>query len=167
MKWPFKLCLLGKKVWNRFIVSPMKCSMVGKCGNKVSFGAHSSVEGWQNIFIGDHVSIGMDCRFVSTRARITIGDHVMFGPRVTIVTGDHRIDIKDKPMIMVTDKEKLEVNDQNVIFEGDNWIGANAVILKGVTIGKGAVVAAGAIVTKSVPPMAVVGGNPAHIIKYR
>ena len=91
----------------------------------------------------------------------------MFGPHVTIISGDHRTDIKGKPMFEVTDAEKLPENDKDIIFEGDNWIGANVIILKGVTIGKGAVVAAGAVVTKDVPPYAIVGGGVAKTIKNR
>lgn len=54
-----------------------------------------------------------------------------------------------------------------MVFEGDNWIGANATILKGVTIGEGAVVAAGAVVTKDVAPYTIVGGVPAKYIGDR
>lgn len=54
-----------------------------------------------------------------------------------------------------------------IIVEDEAWIGSNAIVLSGVTIGKGAIVAAGAIVTKSVPPYAIVGGNPAKIIRYK
>jgi len=68
---------------------------------------------------------------------------------------------------MVTDEEKLEENDQDIIFEGDNWIGMNVTILKGVTIGKGSIIAAGAIVTKSIPPYSISGGVPAKVLKYR
>lgn len=70
-------------------------------------------------------------------------------------------------MTTVTDNEKLPDNDKDVVFEGDNWIGANAIILKGVTVGKGSVVSAGAVVTHDVPPYAIVGGVPAKVIKYR
>lgn len=58
-------------------------------------------------------------------------------------------------------------NDQDVIIEGDNWIGMNTTILKGVTIGRGCIVAAGAIVTKSTPPYSIVAGVPAKVIKMR
>lgn len=67
----------------------------------------------------------------------------------------------------VRDDNKLPENDAPVVFEGDNWIGANAMILKGVTVGEGAVVAAGALVTKDVPPYTVVGGVPARPVKDR
>ena len=68
-------------------------------------------------------------------------------------------------MIAVT--EKLPENDQDVVFEGDNWIGANVTILKGVTIGEGAVIAAGSVVNKVVPSYSVVGGVPARVIRMR
>lgn len=62
---------------------------------------------------------------------------------------------------------KLPENDLDVVFEGDNWIGMNSTILKGVTIGRGCVVAAGAVVNKSTPPYSVVGGVPAKVLKMR
>lgn len=70
-------------------------------------------------------------------------------------------------MYDVKDEDKREDDDQDVKFEGDNWIGANSTILKGVTIGEGAVVAAGAVVTKDVPSYSVVGGVPAKVIQMR
>ena len=149
------------------IISPLKTELVGACGNGVRMGAGVTAEGWQNICIGNNVSIGMECRFLCTRAPISIGNDVMFGPRVMVISGDHRTDITDRPMMTLTDSNKRANDDQEICFEGDNWIGAGAIILKGVTIGKGAVVAAGAVVTKDIPQMAIVGGMPAKVIKYR
>jgi acetyltransferase-like isoleucine patch superfamily enzyme len=59
------------------------------------------------------------------------------------------------------------VNKGPIIIEDEAWIGAYAIVMSGVTIGKGAIVAAGAVVTRDVPPYAIVGGNPAKIIKFR
>ena len=91
----------------------------------------------------------------------------MFAPNVTVVTGSHRYDIVGKYMKEIDNSQKLPENDQDVIFEGDNWIASNAIILKGVTVGKGAIVAAGAVVTKNVPPYSIVGGAPAKVLKMR
>ena len=113
------------------------------------------------------MSIGKNNLFLCSRAKIIIGDHVMFGPNVTVITGRHRSDMVGRYMITVADEEKRPEDDQEVVFVGDNWIGANATILKGVTIGRGAVVAAGAVVTKSVPPYTICGGVPAKTIKNR
>ena len=91
----------------------------------------------------------------------------MTGPRVTMITGGHRYDIKERPMKSIGNEEKLPENDLDIILEGDNWIGANATILKGVTVGQGAVIAAGAVVTKDVLPYSIVAGVPAKMIKMR
>lgn len=121
----------------------------------------------EHVTVGNDVYIGPEALFMCTRAPIIIGDGVQFGPRVTIITGDHRIDIVGKTIIQVKDDEKLPENDRPVTICGDNWIGANATILKGVTVNEGAVIAAGAVVTRDVPAYAIVGGVPARVIKYR
>lgn len=69
-----------------------------------------------------------------------------------------------------SDKDKYDVNrefDQDVIIEEDVWCGANVTILKGVTVGRGSIIAAGAVVTKSIPPYSIAGGVPAKVIKQR
>lgn len=137
-----------------------------KCGNNFRMGLHNQMS-YQNIVIGNNVSIGDNSCFMSSKAKIIIGDHVMFGPHVFLITGNHRTDIKNKFMDEITDEEKILENDEDIVLEGDNWIGAGAIILKGVRVGKGAVVGAGALVTKDVPENAIVGGNPAKVIKYR
>lgn len=104
---------------------------------------------------------------MSSRAKIIVGDHVMVGPGVTVITGNHKIDVVGKYLDEITDKEKDPDDDQDIVFEGDNWIGANVTILKGVTIGEGAVVAAGSVVTKDVEPYSIYGGVPAKKLKMR
>ena len=150
----------------RFFAFPVIRVSLGKCGKNVRV-ANGRFSGINNVQIGNNVSLGTGFTLLSSRAKIYIGDDVMFGPGVTVVTGDHRTDILDRPMTTVTDNEKLPDNDKDVVFEGDNWIGANAIILKGVTVGKGSVISAGAVVTHAVPPYAIVGGVPARVIKYR
>ena len=136
------------------------------CGNSVSIPSNIKFYGY-NLKIGNRVSLGYGSIFMCTRADIHIGDNVMFGPNVTMITGDHRIDVVGKYMIDLRDEDKLPENDQPIILEGDNWIGANVTILKGVTIGEGSVVAAGAVVNKDIPPYAIAAGVPARVIKYR
>ena len=113
------------------------------------------IAGRRNISIGDNVSIGPRCLFYASRADLTIGNHVMVGPEVMVITGDHRIDIQGIYMDEVTNEMKLPQNDQPVTIEDDCWIGARVLILKGVTIGKGSVVAGGATVLTNVPPYSI------------
>lgn len=154
------------RVFHRVCVLPCIKACLAQAGRNVYIGRNSNGT-WNRVYVGDNVSMGDGIRILSTRADVHIGNDVMFGPDVTVITGNHRIDDLSKPMILIRDSEKLPENDQDVVFEGDNWIGARAIILKGVTIGKGSVVAAGAVVTRGVPPYSIVGGVPATIIGYR
>lgn len=115
--------------------------------------------------IDDGSSIPKGSTFYCTEAPLTIGKKVIFGPNPTIITGDHRIDVIGK--YIMDSKEKLPENDAPVVIEDDVWCGANVTILKGVTIGHGSVVAAGAVVTKSFPPYSIIGGVPAKLLKMR
>lgn len=158
---------LFPRSWNKFVKQPIiRCSMAS-CGKYVSIGDGFKAVGIANIQMGNHVSLGSDNRFITTRAKVIIGDYVMTASNVTFITGGHDYSSKDIPMIMVKEEDKAEDVDQPIVLEGDNWIGANVTILKGVTIGYGVVVAAGSVVTKSVPPYTIVGGVPAKVIKER
>lgn len=155
------------KTWEKAFAIHYRNSLLGSCGKNVRIGRRTKAEGWKNIYIGNNVSIGVNTVFLTTRAKIIIHDHVIFGPGVTIITGNHRTDIVGKFIDQIIDADKLQENDEDVVLEGDNWIGANTMIMKGVTIGRGAIVAAGAIVTKSVEPYEIVGGIPAKRISWR
>lgn len=145
---------------------PVNKSALKKCGKNVIIGRNCNLT-YSNISVGNDVSIGHSAMFMCTKAEIKIGDHVMFGPHVFMITGGHRLDMIGRFIKSISDNEKLPENDQDIIIEGDNWIGANAIILKGVNIGRGSVIAAGAIVTKDVPSYSIVGGIPAKVIKMR
>ncbi|WP_281509538.1 acyltransferase [Muribaculum intestinale] len=136
------------------------------CGSNVYLRPSSSdFKGLENMSIGNNVSIPKGAVIYSTKANLTIKDNVIFGPRPTIITGDHRIDVIGTPIIH--SHEKTPENDMDVTIEEDVWFGANIVLLKGVTIGRGSVVAAGAVVNKSCPPYSIIAGVPAKVIKYR
>lgn len=155
-----------KRAAYHVFLTPIKKLLFESCGRNIHIGEFCRFN-YENISLGDSVSIGHNAIFMCTRAKIKVGSHVMFGPNVTVTTGGHRTDIRNRYMDEVTNEEKLARNDQDIVFEGDNWIGAGAVILKGVVIHKGAVVAAGAVVAKDVPQYSIVGGVPAKVIRYR
>jgi acetyltransferase-like isoleucine patch superfamily enzyme len=138
--------------------------MLAECGRDVYIGRSCDFI-YDHVHVGHHVFIGERASFIASIAHIFIGNYVMFGPNVTIRGGNHRFDVLGEYIYNV--KEKLPHNDQDVVIEDDAWIGCNVTILKGVRIGRGAVVGAGSVVTKSVPNYAIVAGNPAVVIRFR
>ena len=134
------------------------------CGVDVTF-FPGDIFSWSTISLGSHIFIGPGAIFSASESGICIGNKVMFGPRVTIMGGDHNAAELGEYMFDV--KIKRSGNDLPVFVEDDVWIGAGAIILKGVTIGRGSIVAAGSVVTKSVPPYSIAAGNPARVLKQR
>lgn len=122
---------------------------------------------FSHIYVGHDVSLGLRPTLVAAVSRIVIGNKVLFGPEVTIRGGNHTTSYVGRFMFDVTEVEKRPEDDLGVVIEDDVWVGTRAIILHGVTIGRGAIVAAGAVVTKSVPPYAIAGGNPARLIRFR
>lgn len=109
----------------------------------------------KNIVIGEYTHINKDC-FIDGRGGCTIGNNVSISHRVSIVTGSHD-----------SNNRFFAERHLPIVINDYAWIGVNATILQNVTIGEGAVVAAGAVVTKDVPPFAIVGGVPAKVIGQR
>jgi maltose O-acetyltransferase len=133
-------------------------NLFAKCGEGVNV-EHGAVFGnGMGVEIGDYSGIGINANIDMA----TIGRYVMMGPDVIILSTNHRFDDVNLPMGF----QGFGVS-KRVIIEDDCWIGARTIILPGRRIGKGAVVGAGSVVTKDVPPFAVVAGNPAAILKYR
>lgn len=109
-----------------------------------------------DVIIGNHTRIGLHNTIIGP---VTIGSHVNLAQGITITALNHNFDDSEKRI------DQQGVTTKEVVLEDDIWVGANAVILPGVTIGKHAVVAAGAIVTKDVPPHSLVAGVPAKVIR--
>jgi galactoside O-acetyltransferase len=155
----------------------------GKCGKQLFIGTGASIVGARNIEVGDSFTLassshlgphGSGSIIIGNRVntnhndmispidgKITIGDDVVIGPNVVLASDNHAYSRTDIP-----------IRDQGVavgeiIIEDDVWIGANVVILPDVRIGKGVVIAAGAVVTKNVAPYSIVAGVPAVVIGHR
>jgi maltose O-acetyltransferase len=111
-----------------------------------------------DIEIGDHSGLGIDSRIGVTK----IGKDVMMGPNVMIISQNHAFSDLTRSMNVQGEEKSMPV-----IIEDDVWIGARAIILPSRRIGKGAIIGAGSVVTKDVPAYAIVGGNPARILRYR
>lgn len=161
-----KIIFQGYEAFKDLIMSKWYKSQMKQCGKNVSLHPSTSVYfGLKNLSLGNNVSIPRYAHIFCTEAPLTIGNNVIFGPAPTIITGDHRIDIIGKPIFFSYDK--LPQNDLPVVIEDDVWVGAHVIILKGVTIGRGSVIAAGSVVNKSTPPYSISAGVPAKSIKFR
>jgi len=114
----------------------------------------------EHLSIGNNVAINNDV-WINAAGKVRIGNYVLIGPRVIIHSANHKYNDPNIPI------QKQGHIFKKVIIEDDAWIGGRAIILPGVKIGKGAVVAAGSVVTKDVPPYSVVAGVPARRIKDR
>jgi len=133
-----------------------------KRGADVSFAPNVSFRNAERITIGAGSHIGEHSILWAgdTKGRIVLGEKSLLGPHVTITASNYATE----PGAFVMDQPRLE---QDIIVGNDVWLGANSVILAGVTIGDGAVVAAGAVVTRDVAAGTIVGGVPAKAIGHR
>jgi acetyltransferase-like isoleucine patch superfamily enzyme len=130
---------------------------------KFSLGHHSVVESFccvnnavGDVIIGNHTRIGIHNTIIGP---VTIGNHVNLAQGITVTALNHNFKDTSKRI------DEQGISTKPVVIGNDVWIGANAVVLPGVTIGRHVVVAAGAVVTDNVPDNVVVGGVPAKIIK--
>ena len=130
---------------------------------RFSLGRKSVVESFScinnavgDVIIGDHTRIGLHNTIIGP---VTIGSHVNLAQGITVTALNHNFNEVDKRI------DEQGVSTKPVVIEDDIWIGANAAIMPGVTVGRHSVVAAGAVVTRDVPPYSVVAGVPAKIIK--
>lgn len=128
-----------------------------ECGVNVNIekGAQFSSE----VCLGDNSGIGINAQISSY---VSIGKDVMMGPECMMYTSNHGMERIDIPMWRQPFSEP-----EPIIIEDDVWIGSRVIILPGVCIGKGSIIGAGAVVTKSIEPYSIVGGNPAKLIRKR
>lgn len=114
----------------------------------------------RNLTLGDNVDLAKDV-LITTTGGVTIGDRTLVGYRSMILSSNHTIPPVGEPFPVSGDKHNP------IHISNDVWIGANCIITAGVTIGKGAVIAAGSVVTKDIPDNSIAAGVPAKIIKMR
>lgn len=130
---------------------------------RFSIGERSVVESFScvnnavgDVIIGHHTRIGLHNTIIGP---VSIGNHVNLAQGITVTALNHNFSNPSQRI------DEQGVSTTPVTIEDDVWIGANAVILPGVTVGTHSVVAAGAVVTRNVPPYTLVGGVPAKVIK--
>ncbi len=145
--WPIKVLVLKSLVTH---------------GKKFQLGPNVILYNYREITVGDKVFLG-DGTTIGGKVAVNIGNNVMFGPEVMIRGGDHNFSVVGKPMAEV----KTGGVNLPITIENDVWIGTRVIVLKGVRICEGSVIAAGAVLNKEVPPYTIVGGLPAKPIKPR
>lgn len=148
-----------KKVINRLKINFFRFNSVGL---NVEIYSKNKFYSAKNINIGDNVYIGNNNTFYAFGG-IEIKSGSILANNIVIMTRNHNYDSGELKTIPYDNVYILKP----VIIEENVWIGSNVLIVPGITIGEGAVIGMGAVVTKDVPKGAVVGGNPANIIKYR
>lgn len=146
----------GSKVyWSvRMDTPPYRRFSLGKKSVVESYSCINNAVG--DVVIGDYTRVGLHNTVIGP---VTIGSHVNLAQGITVTALNHNFSDTSKRI------DEQGISTKPVVIEDDVWIGANAVILPGVTVGRHAVVAAGAVVTKDVPPYSIVGGVPAKILK--
>lgn len=162
------------RLWVKLLINPFvhkrgRGSKIGRARldvlpfNKFDLGRKSTIEdrcsinnGVGDVFIGDNTLVGVGNVIIGP---VTIGNNVIFAPNIVASGLNHEYRDVNTPISL----QKTVVS--RITVEDDCWIAANSVITAGVTIGKHSVVAAGAVVTKSIPPYSVAAGNPAKVIK--
>lgn len=149
--------LTAKALWENYKLKKRCAYFGGFINGNYLYALGLKVSNYENVTIGKRCSFGGNV-VLNAHAKIEIGDDCLFAYGVLINTAGHDYTSKILNQSYFSRPVKICSN---------VWIGANAVILPGVVIDDGAVVGAGAIVTKNVPKNAIVAGNPAKIIKYR
>lgn len=137
---------------------------VGILKNIITIGEHNVIQtgfrfGMRDVLtIGSHCQINENVYIQSAR----IGNFVLIAQNVSMMAVTHKFDRTDIPMI-----KQGSTKADPVIIEDDVWIGRNVIVMPGIKIGKGAIVGAGAVVTKNIPSYAIAAGVPATVIRYR
>lgn len=125
------------------------------------------VRGLENVSLGENVHILGGATILTTQAKFVMKKNSGAAEGLTVVTGNH-LSLVGRWWLDITDEDKKGRNlDRDVVVEEDVLLSMNVTLLAGVKVGRGAVVGAGAVCTKSIPPYAVVMGNPAKVISFR
>ncbi len=151
----------GTRLQSLHVTWPHRVQLGARCSLErgVYFNAAGPYQPERAIFVGDNTFVGSGCEFNITE-RLVIGRDCLIASGTRFVDHDHGIAngtlMRDQPEVRTP-----------IVLGDDVWIGCNCVVLKGVTIGDGAVIAAGSVVTKPVPAGSIVGGVPARLLRMR
>lgn len=160
-----KILEIGYKIFCRYKENKVR-KEIARIGKSSSLSYPFIIQGAQNIYIEEHCNIRANAVLTAINAKIVFKRWSGAAPYLYVSTGNHRM-LPGRFYRSVTDLEKGEGYDADVIINEDVWIASRVTLLKGVNIGRGAIIAAGAVVNKDVLPYSVVGGVPARFIKFK
>lgn len=141
--------------------------LFGSIGTNVSVGLPFICDYGRNIYIGNNVSVNMNCTFVDCN-KITVGDNVLIASNVQLYTATHPVELSERltPDWNPQSEEYFCRTYALPITIGDGcWLGGGVIVLPGVNIGRGAVIGAGSVVTKDIPENSLAVGNPCRVIR--
>ena len=141
--------------------------LFGGIGTNVSVGLPFICDYGRNIYVGNYVSVNMNCTFVDCNT-ITIGDNVLIASNVQLYTATHPVELSER----LTPNWNIETEQYfchtyalPIKIGNGCWLGGGVIVLPGVTIGDGSVIGAGSVVTKDIPENSLAVGNPCHVIR--
>lgn len=137
---------------------------MGFCDRTATVSRPIVIKNPKNVFLYENTKI-VDCVIMATNARFIMKKYSNSTEGLKVITGAHERRV-GRNFITITESEKKKGLDKDVVVEEDVWIGVNVTLLSGVIVGRGATVAAGSVVTKSIPPYSLNGGIPCKFIKF-
>lgn len=155
---------LAHRFFLKYISSPIYKGSLGYCGKNVAIRWSKAPNHMSRIYLYDNTSILDRFNFISVTGKLIMKCNSGSAEGLTVITGNHQRIIGDY-FVKYTGSHEYDV-ERDVIIEEDVWLGANVTLLSGVTVGRGATVGAGSVCMKSIPPYAVVMGNPAKVVGF-
>lgn len=141
-------------------------SKFGYCADNVILTPPLLLGNAKNIYLYENTCLASNSFISAINAKFIVKKNTCIGERLTVHTGDHAM-LVGRFCSSITETDKPKGYDEDVIVESDVWIGCNVTLLSGVHIGRGSIIAAGAVVVKDVLPYSIVGGVPARFIKFK
>jgi acetyltransferase-like isoleucine patch superfamily enzyme len=188
LRWPAQICgrYLNKYLTHRkcvigedsIVTHPRMLLSHNRDKNSIRIGSHARIHGELRTFPGGQIEIGDYCHLgpysvIWSDTKVTIGDRVLIAHNVNIIDNKtHPFDpvARHQQYVHIIQKgfpKEIDLGGKAIRIEEDAWIACSCVILRGVTIGKGAIIGAGSVVTKDIPPYALACGNPAKVIRFQ
>ena len=160
-----RLCHLAHRFKIKYINRPLYKSCLGYCGKNVDLRLDRNPGSLSRVFMYDNTNIYSGFRFISVSGKFILMKNSGAAAGLTVITGNHQ----RKFGVFLKDISGQHENDieKDVIVEDDVWIGTNVTLLSGVRIGRAATIGAGSVCSKSVPPYAIVMGNPAKVVGFK